>query len=62
MPPLYGLCVEAYTLGEFNHRVADQIYIAEFTIYIWMRHGENLDLLSGAEHHLYRLGAIHWVV
>ena len=27
-----------------------------------MIHGENFDLLSGAEHHLYRLVAIHWVV
>ena len=62
LPPLYGLCEEASTLGEFNHGVADYIDIAEFAISIWMRHGEHLDVLSVAEHHLYRLVAIHWVV
>ena len=55
LPPLYGLCVDSATLGEFNHRVADYIYISEFTTSIWMRYEEHLDLLSGAEHQLYRL-------
>ena len=27
-----------------------------------MCHGEHLDLLSVAEHHLYQLVALHWVV
>ena len=62
MPPLYGLCVDAATLGYFNHRVADYIYIAEFLVSIWMRHEEHLDPLSIAEHHLQHLVAIHWVM
>ena len=38
LPPFYGLCVEAATLQEFNHRVADEIDIAYFKICVWMRH------------------------
>ena len=62
LPPLYGLIVYATTLGEFNHSVADYIYIAKFEISIWMCHEVNLDLLIGAENHIYWLFAIHWVV
>ena len=58
-PPLYGLCVYAATLEEFNHHVADYIDIAEFTISYWMFHEEHLDLLISAEHHIYWLVAIH---
>ena len=32
MTPIYGLCVEAATLGEFNHSVDNCIVIAWFTI------------------------------
>ena len=45
LSPLYGLCVESATLGEFNHIASDYIYIAEFTISNWMRHEEHLNLL-----------------
>ena len=31
-------------------------------ISIWMYHEEHLDLLSGAENHLYQLVTIHWFV